>query len=66
MTKLLGLETLTEELPPLVAAKEAHPDLAAKIADFGGRGVLLLGQILAEMGTPEGREVSWLPSYGAQ
>jgi 2-oxoisovalerate ferredoxin oxidoreductase beta subunit len=66
VTKLLGLETLTEELPPLVAAKEAHPDLAAKIAGFGGQGVLLLGQILAEMGTREGREVSWLPSYGAQ
>jgi 2-oxoisovalerate ferredoxin oxidoreductase beta subunit len=66
VTKLLGLETLTEELPPLVAAKEAHPDLAAKIAGFGGQGVLLLGQILAEMGTREGHEVSWLPSYGAQ
>jgi len=66
VTKLLGLETLAEELPPLVAAKEAHPDLAAKIAGFGGQGVLLLGQILAEMGMREGREVSWLPSYGPE
>jgi Pyruvate/2-oxoacid:ferredoxin oxidoreductase gamma subunit len=37
-----------------------------KIAGFGGQGVLLLGQILAEMGMREGREVSWLPSYGPE
>ena len=66
VTKLLGLETLAEELPPLVAAKEARPDLAAKVASFGGQGVLLLGQILAEMGMRDGREVSWLPSYGPE
>ena len=27
---------------------------------------MLLGQILAEMGMREGREVSWLPSYGPE
>jgi len=36
------------------------------IAGFGGQGVLLLGQILAEMGMRAGREVSWLPSYGPE
>ena len=35
-------------------------------AGFGGQGVLLLGQILAEMGMRDGREVSWLPSYGPE
>ena len=40
--------------------------LGIKIAGFGGQGVLLLGQILAEMGMREGLEVSWLPSYGPE
>ena len=37
-----------------------------KVAGFGGQGVLLLGQLLAEMGMREGLEVSWLPSYGPE
>jgi 2-oxoisovalerate ferredoxin oxidoreductase beta subunit len=37
-----------------------------KIAGFGGQGVLLLGQVLAEMGMRDAREVSWLPSYGPE
>jgi 2-oxoisovalerate ferredoxin oxidoreductase beta subunit len=40
--------------------------LGIKIAGFGGQGVLLLGQLLAEMGMREGLEVSWLPSYGPE
>jgi 2-oxoisovalerate ferredoxin oxidoreductase beta subunit len=45
-----------------------HPfeDLSFKIAGFGGQGVLLLGQLLTEMGMREGLEVSWLPSYGPE
>ena len=41
-------------------------DLGIKIAGFGGQGVLLLGQLLAEMGMREGLDVSWLPSYGPE
>jgi Pyruvate/2-oxoacid:ferredoxin oxidoreductase gamma subunit len=41
-------------------------DLSIKIAGFGGQGVLLLGQLLTEMGMREGLEVSWLPSYGPE
>ncbi len=40
--------------------------LGIKVAGFGGQGVLLLGQLLAEMGMREGLEVSWLPSYGPE
>jgi Pyruvate/2-oxoacid:ferredoxin oxidoreductase gamma subunit len=36
------------------------------MAGFGGQGVLLLGQLMAEMGMREGMEVSWLPSYGPE
>lgn len=41
-------------------------DLSLKIAGFGGQGVLILGQLLTEMGMREGLEVSWLPSYGPE
>ena len=37
-----------------------------KIAGFGGQGVLLLGQLIAEMGMSEEMQVSWLPSYGPE
>jgi 2-oxoisovalerate ferredoxin oxidoreductase beta subunit len=40
--------------------------LGIKVAGFGGQGVLLLGQLLAETGMREGLEVSWLPSYGPE
>jgi len=48
--------------------KREHPfhDMTINIAGFGGQGVLLLGQLLAEMGLREGLEVSWLPSYGPE
>jgi 2-oxoisovalerate ferredoxin oxidoreductase beta subunit len=50
-----------------VARKHNHVcELGIKIAGFGGQGVLLLGQLLAEMGMREGLEVSWLPSYGPE
>ncbi|MGA8539140.1 MAG: 2-oxoacid:acceptor oxidoreductase family protein, partial [Terriglobales bacterium] len=41
-------------------------DVQIKIAGLGGQGVLLLGQLLIEMGMREGLEVSWLPSYGPE
>jgi 2-oxoisovalerate ferredoxin oxidoreductase beta subunit len=40
--------------------------MTVNVAGFGGQGVLLLGQLLAEMGMREGLEVSWLPSYGPE
>ncbi len=41
-------------------------DVKIRIAGLGGQGVLLLGQLLTEMGMREGLEVSWLPSYGPE
>ena len=35
-------------------------------AGFGGQGVLLLGQLIAYAGMNEGKNVSWLPSYGPE
>ena len=51
----------------VVAGRNHHfREMGIKIAGFGGQGVLLLGQLLAEMGMREGLEVSWLPSYGPE
>ncbi|HDG61786.1 MAG: 2-oxoacid:ferredoxin oxidoreductase subunit gamma [Thermotoga sp. 4484_232] len=36
------------------------------IAGFGGQGVMLMGQVLAEAGMIEGKHVTWLPSYGPE
>jgi len=35
-------------------------------AGFGGQGVLLMGQLLAQAAMTEGRNVAWLPSYGPE
>lgn len=36
------------------------------IAGFGGQGVMLAGEILAEAGKDEGKYVTFLPSYGPE
>ena len=36
------------------------------LAGFGGQGVMLMGQLLAQAALEEGLEVSWLPSYGPE
>jgi 2-oxoglutarate ferredoxin oxidoreductase subunit gamma len=36
------------------------------VAGFGGQGVLTLGMVLAYAGMVEGKEVSWMPSYGPE
>ncbi|OUO88910.1 2-oxoacid:ferredoxin oxidoreductase subunit gamma [Gordonibacter sp. An230] len=36
------------------------------LAGFGGQGVLFAGKLIAYAGLVEGREVSWLPSYGPE
>jgi len=58
----LGL-TNGDLTPPV---PERDLDLRIKIAGFGGQGVLMLGEVLAEAGLEAGYEVSWLPSYGPE
>lgn len=36
------------------------------MAGFGGQGVMSIGKMLAYAGLLEGKEVSWLPSYGPE
>jgi 2-oxoisovalerate ferredoxin oxidoreductase beta subunit len=52
---------------PAAPVKPVRPlDLRIKVAGFGGQGVLMLGEVLAEAGLGAGYEVSWLPSYGPE
>ena len=36
------------------------------IAGFGGKGVLLMGRLIAQAGMLEGKHVAWMPSYGPE
>ena len=67
MEEVIGLSTEKsgEAIEPPVQKHDFHR-MTVKIAGFGGQGVLLLGQLLAEAGMREGLEVSWLPSYGPE
>ena len=63
--EILGVAVdAAEQSLPRVDAAEV--DLQVRIAGFGGQGVLLLGEVLAEAGLDAGLEVSWLPSYGPE
>ncbi|MBR4225670.1 MAG: 2-oxoacid:acceptor oxidoreductase family protein [Candidatus Methanomethylophilaceae archaeon] len=41
-------------------------DLNILFAGFGGQGILFSGKVVAYAGMMEGKEVSWLPSYGPE
>ena len=60
--------TREQSSPDSAAPVHQHhfKEFEIKVAGFGGQGVLLLGQLLTEMGMREGLEVSWLPSYGPE
>jgi 2-oxoisovalerate ferredoxin oxidoreductase beta subunit len=62
--RILGLQHDGSAEAPVAAG--APLDLAIKVAGFGGQGVLLLGEVLAEAGLAAGLHVSWLPSYGPE
>ena len=67
LPRILGVadEDLPQGHGDAMAPKVAV-DLQVRIAGFGGQGVLLLGEVLAEAGLDAGLEVSWLPSYGPE
>jgi 2-oxoisovalerate ferredoxin oxidoreductase beta subunit len=67
LPRILGVAE--NDLPqgnPAAFARDKGIDLEVRIAGFGGQGVLLLGEVLAEAGLDAGFEVSWLPSYGPE
>lgn len=67
LPRILGLAKYNGGPDPAGPGKPMEPlDLAIKVAGFGGQGVLMLGQVLAEAGLAAGLQVSWLPSYGPE
>jgi 2-oxoisovalerate ferredoxin oxidoreductase beta subunit len=66
--QILGVaeEGLSEGNSTGMAQTAKSLDLRVRVAGFGGQGVLLLGEMLAEAGLDAGLEVSWLPSYGPE
>ena len=41
-------------------------DMNALLAGFGGQGILFMGKVIAYAVLTDGKEVSWLPSYGPE
>ncbi len=70
LPRILGLDPKPESDgawdPIATAAPDPTADHRIVVAGFGGQGVLLLGEFLAEAGLSAGYHVSWLPSYGPQ
>lgn len=68
VTEIPAILDIAETVQLVDDASKAPPavDLQIRVAGFGGQGVLLLGEVLAEAGLNAGLEVSWLPSYGPE
>ncbi len=63
---VLGINSMSAHANETVKHAHHFKTFSIKVAGFGGQGVLLLGQLLTEMGMREGLDVSWLPSYGPE
>ena len=63
VAQALGVDGVEEEGP---SRRHHTREIRVNFAGFGGQGILLMGQLLAEMGLREQMEVSWLPSYGPE
>ncbi|MBS1804294.1 MAG: 2-oxoacid:acceptor oxidoreductase family protein [Acidobacteria bacterium] len=63
---ILGIKHDDEPEIPIACNGRSDVDLHVRVAGFGGQGVLLLGEVVAEAGLDAGLEVSWLPSYGPE
>lgn len=49
-----------------MADYEITREMLCVLSGFGGQGLLFAGKILANCGLIDGREVSWMPSYGPE
>jgi 2-oxoisovalerate ferredoxin oxidoreductase beta subunit len=63
--RLLEIDAAHTSEPPAEAPSQPV-DWRIRVAGFGGQGVLMLGEVLAEAGLSAGLHVSWLPSYGPE
>ena len=47
-------------------AEDFNHELLCVLSGFGGQGLLFAGKVMANCGLLDGREVSWMPSYGPE
>jgi 2-oxoisovalerate ferredoxin oxidoreductase beta subunit len=66
VAEVLGIKSGRPTADEKVTRRAHTKPTTIKVAGFGGQGVLLLGQLIAEMGMREHMEVAWLPSYGPE
>jgi 2-oxoisovalerate ferredoxin oxidoreductase beta subunit len=66
VAEVLGIRSGRPTADEKVTRRAHTKPTTIKVAGFGGQGVLLLGQLIAEMGMREHMEVAWLPSYGPE
>jgi 2-oxoisovalerate ferredoxin oxidoreductase beta subunit len=66
LAKVLEIEDAPKRKATRNGPSHVSKPMNLKMAGFGGQGVMLLGQFVAEMAMREGMEVSWLPSYGPE
>jgi 2-oxoisovalerate ferredoxin oxidoreductase beta subunit len=64
VAEALGVDSEEGDATP--SRRHHTREITVNFAGFGGQGILLMGQLLAEMGLREQMEVSWLPSYGPE
>lgn len=64
--QIIGIKHDDQLNVPIACNQRNDVDLHLRVAGFGGQGVLLLGEVVAEAGLDAGLEVSWLPSYGPE
>lgn len=46
--------------------EKKHFERSLVAAGFGGQGIMVLGQLIAYTSNAEGRNVTWIPSYGPE
>jgi 2-oxoisovalerate ferredoxin oxidoreductase beta subunit len=66
LAEIPGILGIANGVPSVASARPEPCNHRIKVAGFGGQGVLMLGEVLAEAGIDAGLEVSWLPSYGPE
>ncbi len=65
--EILELDRKVKEIKgDMSAVPERYRNPEILIAGFGGQGILLLGQMLAEAGMRHGWHTTWIPSYGPE
>ena len=47
-------------------AEDYNHELLCVLSGFGGQGLLFAGKVMANCGLIDGRQVSWMPSYGPE